>query len=79
MKKKSFKTKISTITISLILVISAILIVLPTVASQAPGTKTSFAIIDFIPNPAGVNQPLLITFGITDFTTRPQNGWEGLY
>ena len=75
---KKDQTKIVTIALGLVLVISTLLVILPLVGSQAQGTKQTFAIIDFIPNPAGVNQPILITFGITDFTTRPQEGWEAL-
>ncbi len=78
MKRLQLKTKISTIALILLLTLSATLVALPAVNAQTPGTTNTFAIIDFIPNPAGVNQQILITFGITAFTTRPQTGWEGL-
>lgn len=78
MKFFSSKTKIFTIVTLVVLTLSGVLFALTPTLAQTPGTTQTFAIIDFIPNPAGVNQPILITFGITAFTTRPQTGWEGL-
>ena len=68
------KSKISTIALILVLTFSAIFAVLPVAISQEPGTKQTFCILDMVPNPVGVNQEILLTYGITDFTVKPQMG-----
>jgi outer membrane protein assembly factor BamB len=66
------------ITIAIVLVTSLALPLAYIPVSNAQTSKNSFALVGALPNPVGVGQEVLLWFGITDFTTRPQLGWEGL-
>ena len=74
--KNENKSKISTITLILLLTISATLIALPSATAQAPSTKTTFAYLGAVPNPVGVNQMVLLHMGITDTRSSTEQGWE---
>ena len=79
MKKIPKNSKITTITLVLLLTLSAIIIAFPSVSSQEYDfRKTTFAIIGATPNPIGVNQETLLHVGITDFLRDVDEGWEGL-
>ena len=79
MKKKNIKTKIMTMVSLLIIVISALLITIPSTIAQEPDIiKQTFAFIGATPNPIGVNQEVLLHVGITDFLEVTTDGWEGL-
>ncbi len=78
MKKLQFKTKISTIAIILVLIISAILVALPAATAQEPGRKTTYPFIGATPNPVGLGQEVLLHVGITDPQSSTELGWEGL-
>jgi hypothetical protein len=70
------KTKTYTIGLILLLAISAFIIAIPSACAR---TKNSFPVCTFSSNPVGVNQQVLILYGIVDYTTWPQTGWEGLW
>ena len=74
MKISKFKSKISTITLVLLLTISALIVVLPTVSAQSTGKAYPF--IDVIPNPTGVNQGVLINTGALNFLNTAEDGWN---
>jgi len=77
--KQSIKPKISIVPLILVLTLSATLLALPSAAAQEEHIiRHSFPVLVFSSNPVGVNQPVLITYGITDATTWPQPGWKGL-
>jgi hypothetical protein len=76
MKISVNKSKISTIAFILLLAISAIIVALPSVSAQQ--TKTTFPYLGVIPNPVGVNQPVLLHVGITDPRSNQALGWEGM-
>jgi len=78
MKELSYKTKLSTIALILVLTISATLVALPTATAQEIPTKTTYAFIGAVPNPVGVTQPVLFHVGITDYFDSAEKGWEGL-
>ena len=78
MKELYCKTKLSTIVLILVLTISAMLVALPTAIAQEPATRKTYAYIGAIPNPVGVNQEILIHFGITHPVDWPQTGWVDL-
>jgi len=70
------KSKLSTIALILVLAISATLVALPVVSAQQ--SKATFCYLGVIPNPVGVNQPVLLHVGITDPRTSQALGWEGM-
>jgi len=71
------KSKIAVAT-TLLLVISASLVMLiPPIQAQAPTMKT-YAIIDATPNPVGVGEETLIRFGIIEATGDASYGWTGI-
>jgi outer membrane protein assembly factor BamB len=70
------KTKISTITLILILTISAILFALPTTTAQE--TRVTYPYIGAVPNPVGREQEVLLHVGIYQRLNSAQMGWEGL-
>jgi len=73
------KSKISTITLILLLTISIALIALPGATAQDTyREKTTHPYIGATPNPIGVNQPVLLHVGITDYLATTSHGWEGL-
>jgi hypothetical protein len=76
MKIDKGKSKLSTIALILVLAISATLVALP--AASAQQTKATFCYLGVIPNPVGVNQPVLLHVGITDSRARQDLGWEGM-
>ena len=79
MKILKNKTQLFTIAFALTLIISTILITFPFVNAQEPDAiKTTYAYIGTIPNPVGVNQEVLLHFGITDYLFIVTDGWEGL-
>ena len=76
MKKIKFKTKAFIISLIVLLTLSAIVISLPAVIAQA--NVKSYPYIGAVPNPAGVNQPVLLHVGITAYLSSQDMGWEGL-
>jgi len=79
MKTLQLKTKISTIALILVLTISTVLIALPVTTAQGVDfNKSTYAFIGAVPNPAGVNQEVLLHVGITDMLGVESDGWEGL-
>jgi outer membrane protein assembly factor BamB len=76
MKELHYKTKLSTITLILMLAISALLVALPAVTAQ-PSIVT-FAFVDAIPNPVGVGQDVLIRYGVLQQLGHPEDSWTGL-
>ncbi|KON32859.1 hypothetical protein AC477_02345 [miscellaneous Crenarchaeota group-1 archaeon SG8-32-1] len=75
MKHLESKTKISTIAIILLLTLSAMIVALPAVTAQPGTTWKTYPVCDVIPNAVGVNQPVLVAFGLTRQTAWPQAGW----
>ncbi len=75
MKYLENKTKISTIAIILILTLSAMIVALPAVTAQPGTTWNTWAVCEVVPNSVGVNQPVLVAFGLTRQTAWPQAGW----
>ncbi len=78
MKKLNYKLKISTISLTLLLAVSAMLVTLPSVTGQTAGEKMTYAYLGAIPNPVGVNQMVLLHVGITQELQNVAMGWEGL-
>ena len=79
MKKNQVNSKIYTITLVLLLTLSALIIALPAATAQdEPIHTTAFAFINAMPNKVGVNQQVLIHFGIHLPTAWPQLGWTDL-
>ena len=72
------KKTIATITLVLMLTVSAMVVALPAATAQEPETSKTYPFIGATPNPAGVNQEVLIHVGITCELPRTQYGWEGL-
>ena len=70
------KSKISTIAFVLMLTMSVSLVALP--AATAQDTWNTWAICEVVPNPVGVGQEVLVTFGITTAAAHPQPGWYDL-
>jgi len=70
------KSKLSTITLILLLTISATLIALPTATAQ--NSLETYAYLNAVPNPVGVNQEVLLHFGITRTLVLAPHGYEGL-
>jgi len=78
MKNLDYKLKISTISLTLLLIVSAMFATLPFVAGQTGGEKMTYAFIGAIPNPVGVNQVVLLHVGVTQELQSVDMGWEGL-
>ncbi|PVX23832.1 MAG: hypothetical protein CW691_09565 [Candidatus Bathyarchaeum sp.] len=78
MEKLVNMPKISTIALILLLIISAIVVILPTAIAQDVESKKTYAFIGAIPNPVGVNQDVLLHVGITDYLESAEDGFEGL-
>jgi outer membrane protein assembly factor BamB len=72
--KSALKIKFLTVVFISTLVLTAALATLPVAIAQ----KNTFTVVSFAANPTGVNQQVLIVYGITDATVWPQPGWEGL-
>jgi len=78
MKKTKQTKKISTIALILLLTMSVIVITLPAVTAQEVLRKKTYAIMGATPNPIGINQQVLLHFGITHQMTSAQYGWEDI-
>ncbi|WNZ28636.1 MAG: PQQ-binding-like beta-propeller repeat protein [Candidatus Bathyarchaeota archaeon] len=79
MKNLNVNSKIATITLVLLLAISAIIVALPAVSAQEQiRTKATVAYIGAMPNPVGVGQPVLLHIGITDYLQSAADGWEDM-
>jgi len=71
------KTKLSTIALIIVLTTSAILVALPAATAQA-ATQTTYPFLGAVPNPVGVNQPVLLHVGIFQQLQAAQFSWEDL-
>jgi hypothetical protein len=78
MNLRNKKSKILTIALTLMLVISAALVAFPFVTAQEGVTHRTFAFLNALPNPVGVNQEVLLHIGITHALELQSQGWEGL-
>ena len=78
LKIEQKKSKISTIALILLLTLSAIIIALPSATAQEPLHTMAFAFANAMPNQVGVNQQVLIHYGIHLPTLWPQTGWTDL-
>ena len=76
MKKQNYKLKISTISLTLLLTISAIFVSLPSVTGQ--NAKMTYAFLGAVPNPVGKGQTVLLHVGVTQELQTVAMGWEGL-
>lgn len=76
MKILNKKINLSALSILIVLTMSATLVVLPTAFAQS--TWPSFPVLSLIPDEAGVNQEVLLSYGITRQTAWPQSGWTGI-
>jgi hypothetical protein len=72
------KIRISTFALILVIMFAATLVALPTAIAQEGETRQTYAYVGAIPNPVGVNQEVLIHFGVTHPVDWPQTGWEDL-
>jgi hypothetical protein len=78
MEKIQLKPKLTTISLILILTFSSIIIAFPTVIAQDMPRKVTYAFIGAVPNPVGINQPVLLHVGISDQLSSTELGWENL-
>ncbi|TET25307.1 MAG: hypothetical protein E3J73_06555, partial [Candidatus Bathyarchaeum sp.] len=78
MKFSKNNLKLSTITLILLLTISAIIVALPAATAQPGTTWGTWPIITVTPDVVGVNQPVLIAYGLTRQVIWPQTGWKGI-
>ena len=76
MKKLYRKTKISTISVILLLTISAIVVAIPHTTAQQ--TRVTYPYIGAVPNPVGSGQEVLLHVGIYQRLNSAQMGWEDL-
>ena len=76
MLKIKNQTKLSTITLVLVLTISAIVVTIPKATAQ--NTQTTYPFLGVVPNPVGVNQQILLHVGIFQQLSLAQMGWEDL-
>lgn len=65
MKFSKNNLKLSTITLILLLTISAIIVALPVATAQPGTTFPSFPVLSLIPAESGVGQEVLMSYGIT--------------
>ncbi len=72
------QNKLLPIFLVLLLTFSAIIVVFPTVVAQESVTKQTYPYCNAIPNPAGVNQPVLLHIGIMHQLASYLYGWEGI-
>jgi outer membrane protein assembly factor BamB len=70
------KSKISTISLILLLTLSATLIALPSAAAQ--GTQVTYPFIGAVPNPVGINQVIVLHTGIFQQLSQVQMGWTDI-
>ncbi|PVX26837.1 MAG: hypothetical protein CW691_00200 [Candidatus Bathyarchaeum sp.] len=73
-----YEEKLSTITLILLLTISATIAILPAANAQTAQPKATVAYLGLMPDPVGVNQEVLLHIGITDYRTSAEDGFEGL-
>ena len=79
MKKLKNKSIIATITLILMVTISAMIVAIPFATAQVePSEKKTFAYIGAVPNPVGVGSDVLLHIGITDPLTVTTHKWRGL-
>ena len=78
MEKQKINTRISTITLVLLLTISCLITVLPTIYAQEPVIMKTYPYIGATPNPIGINQQVLLHVGITQYHSNAAYGWEDL-
>jgi outer membrane protein assembly factor BamB len=72
------KSKISTITLILMLTISGIFVALPIASAQEPSTKKAFPYIGAVPNPTWVGHDTLLHVGITEPLQEGREYWANL-
>jgi len=77
--KLESKTKISTMSLVLLLTISALIVAIPSATAQEPGTQVTYPFLGVVPNPVGVNQYILLHTGIFQQLSSALMGWEGIY
>ena len=77
MKNTKIKTKISTISVILLLAISATLTTIPFTLAQETEVYP-YPYINAMPNPVQVNQPVLFHVGSQYPASRPADGWNNL-
>jgi len=70
------KSKLSTIALTLILTISAILVILPSASAQE--TQTTYPFLGAVPNPVGRGQTVLFHLGIFQQLSSAKMSWEDL-
>jgi len=78
MKIDNGKSKLFAITLTMILTISAILVVLPAATAQEPIHDETAVFLGAIPNPAGKGQTVLLHLGIFQALGHVSMYWEGL-
>jgi len=78
MKHLESKSKILTIALILLLTLSAMVIALPAATAQPGTTWGTWAICALTPDTVGVNQPVLVAYGLTRQTAWPQSGWHNI-
>jgi outer membrane protein assembly factor BamB len=71
------KSKLSTIALILLLTISATLVALPAAVAQDQ-SKATVCYLGVNRNPVGINQPVLLHVGITDYLSSVEMGFEDL-
>jgi len=76
LKKIHNKTKLPTIALILLLTISATLVAMPSAIAQE--TRATYPFLGAVPNPVGINQPVLFHVGIFLQLGSVEMGWEGL-
>ncbi|WGM88650.1 MAG: PQQ-binding-like beta-propeller repeat protein [Candidatus Bathyarchaeum tardum] len=76
MKKLDLHPKIATLTLVLLLAISAVIVTLP--IANAQQTKATVAYLGAMPNPVGVSQQVLLHIGITESLASAEMGWEDM-
>ncbi|MBN2259993.1 MAG: hypothetical protein JW702_05595, partial [Clostridiales bacterium] len=74
--RKPLKTKKIVVSLVTLLTLSIIISAFPSVS--AASTVKSYPYIGAVPNPVGINQPVLLHVGITAYLTSTEMGWEDL-
>ena len=75
---KNNKTKVTIIISILILTLMFSSVVLQSATAQEIREKTTYAYIGTIPDTVGINQPILLHIGISDYLVTATHGWENL-
>ena len=79
LKVVSRKTKNKTISLAIIalFVLSiGVSTTLPHAGAQTTSTAVAYPLLDAVPNPCGVNQPLLINYGAINYLNTEKDGWN---